>query len=109
MARCYEPFFSCSKGQPVIFKRGRSNIFRHKKLSGDKKIHPTEKPLSLMKEVFETYASPGCTILVPFIGSGNDLLTGFQLGHSTFGFDLNAEVKKRFLIRLVEMEKGGLL
>lgn len=109
LARCYEPFFSCRKGQPVIFKRGRSNIFRHKKLTGDKKIHPTEKPLSLMKEVFETYASPGCTILVPFIGSGNDLLTGFSLGHSIFGFDLNAEVKKRFLIRVVEMEKGGLL
>ena len=109
LARCYEPFFSCRKGQPIIFKRGRSNIFRHKKLSGDKKIHPTEKPLSLMKEVFETYASPGCAILIPFIGSGNDLLTGFSLSHSTFGFDLNAEVKKRFLIRLVEMETAGLL
>ncbi len=109
LARCYEPFFSCRKGQPVIFKRGRSNIFRHKKLSGDKKIHPTEKPLNLMKEVFETYASPGCAILVPFIGSGNDLLTGFSMGHSAFGFDLNSEVKKRFLIRLVEMETGGLL
>ena len=109
LARCYEPFFSCRKGTPVIFKRGRSNIFRHKKLTGDKKIHPTEKPLSLMKEVFETYATPGCTILVPFIGSGNDLLTGFSLGHSTFGFDLNSEVKKRFMIRVVEMEKAGLL
>lgn len=109
LARCYEPFFSCRKGTPVIFKRGRSNIFRHKKLNGDKKIHPTEKPLSLMKEVFETYAQPGCTILVPFIGSGNDLLTGFSMGHSTFGFDLNEEVKKRFLIRLVEMEQAGIL
>ena len=62
-----------------------------------------------MKEVFETYAQPGCTILVPFIGSGNDLLTGFSMGHSTFGFDLNEEVKKRFLIRLVEMEQAGIL
>jgi len=109
LARCYEPFFSCRKGQPVIFKRGRSNIFRFKKLTGDKKIHPTEKPVELMKELIETYASPGCSILVPFLGSGNDIIAGFQLQHHTFGFDLNNEVKKRFLIRVVEMEREGRL
>lgn len=106
LARCYEPFFTCRKGQPIMFQRGRSNIFRYKKLSADKKIHPTEKPVELMEELFKTYAQPGCTFLSPFLGSGNDLRAAFKLGFTGLGFDLNPEVKKRFLIRVVEDEKG---
>lgn len=104
LGRSYEPFFVARKGRPVIYKRGRSNVFARNRVSSTSKIHPTEKPIELMKDIFETFASPGCKILVPFLGSGNDILAGFQTQNEVFGFDLNKEVKKRFLIRVAEME-----
>jgi hypothetical protein len=104
LARSYEPFFVCRKGKPCIMQRGRNNVFQFPRVSSTTKIHPTEKPIRLMEDVFKTYAAPGCKILVPFLGSGNDILAGFGTEHEVFGFDLNSEVKKRFLIRVAEME-----
>lgn len=100
LARCYEPFFHCRKGKPILGKRGRSNIFSFGKVAASSKIHKTEKPLELMLEVYETFAPKHCEVLVPFLGSGVDIMTGLETGRDVRGWDLNAEIKKRFLINV---------
>jgi len=107
LGKNYEAFFICRKGKPILNKRGRSNVFDFKKLASEKKIHPTEKPLELMLEVIETFCPPHGDVLVPFLGSGVDLMACLKTGRKCIGFDLNGEVKKRFLLKVEEEFKDA--
>lgn len=102
LGKNYEAFFICRKGKPILNKRGRSNVFDFKKLASEKKIHPTEKPLDLMIEILETFCPPHGEVLSPFLGSGVDLRAALHTDRVCRGFDLNAEVKKRFLLKVEE-------
>jgi DNA modification methylase len=105
LGKNYEAFFICRKGKPILNKRGRSNVFDFKKLNPDKKIHPTEKPLDLMLEIIDTFCPPHGDVLVPFLGSGVDLMACLKTNRKCLGFDLNDEVKKRFLLKVEETFK----
>lgn len=102
LGKNYEVFFVCRKGKPILNKRGHTNVFAYSKLGADKKIHPTEKPMELMLEIIETFCQPHGEVLVPFLGSGVDLLACLKTNRSCRGFDLNNEVKKRFLLKVEE-------
>src|SRR5690606_5605764 len=40
LARCYEPFFVCRKGKPVLNKRGHKNVLEGPGVPPDQKYHP---------------------------------------------------------------------
>ncbi len=103
LANSYETFFYARKGQPVLNKHGRSNVFTYSHVPTQKKIHPTEKPLELMKEIYTTFCFPGSRILIPFLGSGNGLLAANELGMSPVGFELSKEYRDSFLVRVNEI------
>lgn len=105
LAKNYEAFFICRKGKPILNKRGRSNVFEFAKLSPEKKIHPTEKPAELMSEIINTFCPGHASVLSPFLGSGVDIIASFKTDRSCIGFDLNSEVKKRFLLKVEETFK----
>ena len=100
---CYEPFFLARKGQPKLAKPGRGNVFHFPPLN--QKVHATEKPLLLIKEIFATILLPGSNILVPFLGSGVSLRAAYRLGHTGLGWDLSEEHKQGFLRRVEEDQK----
>ena len=59
------------KGRKVWNGGGRSNVWTHhvsNKRSG--RVHPTEKPLPLMRELVENFTQEGDIILDPFAGAG---------------------------------------
>lgn len=105
LGKNYEAFFICRKGKPLLNKRGHSNVFEFAKLGSEKKIHPTEKPIELMTEIIETFCQAHGEVLSPFLGSGVDLLACMKTGRKCRGFDLNNEVKKRFLLKVEETFK----
>lgn len=105
LGKNYEAFFICRKGKPILNKRGRSNVFEFPKMGAEKKIHPTEKPIELMMEIINTFTPQHGEILSPFLGSGVDIRAAFRTERSCRGFDLNAEVKKRFLLKIEEEYK----
>ena len=105
LGKNYEAFFICRKGKPILNKRGHSNVFEFSKLASEKKIHPTEKPIELMTEVIETFCPAHGEVLSPFLGSGVDLLACLKTNRKCRGFDLNEEVKKRFLLKVEEAFK----
>jgi len=105
LGKNYEAFFICRKGKPILNKRGHSNVFAFNKLGPERKIHPTEKPLDLMTEVIETFCPAHGEVLSPFLGSGVDLMACLKTGRKARGFDLNNEVKKRFLLKVEETFK----
>ena len=103
-ASCWEPFFYGRKGNAILFKQGRSNIFNFPAVSPEKKIHPTERPVAMMTEILQCFAPPSARILVSFAGSGNTLLAANNLGMSAIGYDLAKEYKDAFVQRVIEGE-----
>lgn len=99
-ARCYEPFYLCRKGKPVMAERGRSNVFT---FAGDRnKHHPTQRPVDLIDAILETLSAGMDSVFVPFLGSGNTLRACYNRGLSAFGFDLDDKYKDKFLLNVEE-------
>jgi len=51
--------------------------------------HPTEKPISLMKEILLDFTKPGESILDPFMGSGTTGVACVQLGRPFIGIEVD--------------------
>jgi len=100
LANSYEMFFYAWKGRPAINKAGRSNIFDYSPVPPQQKTHPTERPVNLMKDIYETFAFPGSRILIPFLGSGSGLIAAHELGMSATGFELSKGYRDSFLVKI---------
>lgn len=99
-ARCYEPFFVCRKGKPIMAERGRSNVFNYS--GANSKYHPTQRPVELIEEIFRTLSAGMDTVLVPFLGSGATLRACYNRGLKGFGFDLDGKYKDKFMLAVEE-------
>jgi len=104
LANSYEMFFYAWKGRPALNKAGRSNIFDFPPVPAQQKTHPTERPIELMKEIYDTFAFPGSRVLIPFLGSGNGLISAHQLGMSGVGFELGKGHRDSFLVKVNGMK-----
>ena len=100
LANTYEMFFYAWKGRPAINKAGRGNEFRYPPVLPQNKTHPTERPVELMKDIYDTFAFPGSRILIPFLGSGSGLIAAHELGMSALGFELSKSYRDSFLVRV---------
>jgi len=65
--------------------------FRDMSLQGESmdKLHPTQKPLPLMKWCIENYSEVGDLILDPFMGSGTTGVAAVQLGRRFIGIEID--------------------
>ena len=99
-ARCWEPFFLCRKGKPIMAERGRSNVFQYSGAAN--KYHPTQRPTELIEEIFRTLSVGGEHVFVPFLGSGATLRAAFNMGLKAFGFDLDGKYKDKFMLAVEE-------
>lgn len=55
------------------------------------RIHTTQKPIALMRELVELFTEPGETICDPFAGSATTLVAAMQLGRRAIGCELDPE------------------
>lgn len=58
------------------------------------KIHPTQKPIGVLKRLIEVFTDPGDVVVDPCAGSGSTLRAAYELGRSAYGF----EVDKNFYL-----------
>ena len=100
LANSYEMFFYAWKGRPAMNKAGRVNEFECSPVPPNQKTHPTERPVELMKDIYDTFAFTGSRILIPFLGSGNGLIAADQLGMSPIGFELSKSYRDSFLVKV---------
>ena len=56
------------------------------------KVHPTQKPVNLLRFLIETFTDKGDVVIDPVAGSGTTLLAAAQCGRKAYGF----EIKKNF-------------
>ena len=59
--------------------------------SGQKMIHPTQKPVSLFRYLIATYSNPGDKVLDCFMGSGSSRLAAYDEGREFTGYELDKD------------------
>lgn len=106
LPNAYEMFFYARKGEPAIAKPRGSNIFNYSPVVPQNKTHPTERPLELTNDIYETFAFPGSRVLIPFLGSGNGLISAYKLGMTAIGFDLGKGYRDSFLVKANALQEG---
>jgi len=106
LARCYEPFYVARKMKPVLHKPGSRNVFHHLPVAPNKKVHPTERPIELIREILDTFCYPGYKILCPFLGSGKTIISAISMDMTAYGWDLNNEYKEQFINLCVKYFEG---
>jgi site-specific DNA-methyltransferase (adenine-specific) len=67
------------------------SILRIQNRSGAKSLHPTQKPLELMKWLVLSYSNRNDTILEPFAGSGSTLAACANHGRKAIGIEQSEE------------------
>lgn len=53
------------------------------------KIHPTQKPIGVLKRLIEIFTDPGDVVIDPCAGSGSTLRAAYELGRNAYGFEVD--------------------
>ena len=56
------------------------------------KVHPTQKPVSVLKRLIEIFTDEGDVVIDPVAGSGTTLRASYELGRSSYGFEVSKEI-----------------
>jgi site-specific DNA-methyltransferase (adenine-specific) len=89
--RCqHECAYLLAKGNPDRPSNPLADVIEWSDYTGNRN-HPTEKPLSVLLPLVETYSAPGGLVLDPFTGSGSSLMAAKQLGRDYLGIEMDAE------------------
>jgi site-specific DNA-methyltransferase (adenine-specific) len=59
--------------------------------SGEKRFHPTQKPVKLYRWLLARYAKPGDKVLDTHVGSASSLVACIDCGHEYAGFETDAD------------------
>ena len=59
------------------------------------KIHPTQKPVNLLKQLIKIFTDEGDVVIDPCAGSGSTLRACMELNRSCYGFEIKKEFVKR--------------
>ena len=90
-----------NKGKMIFnwfeWKRDSSNVIP--------KIHPTQKPVNLLRRIIEIFTDEGDVVIDPVAGSGSTLRACAELNRNCYGF----EIKKDFCKQAKEKMLTGIM
>lgn len=55
------------------------------------KIHPTQKPVNVLKKLIEVFTDEGDIVIDPCAGSGSTLQAAYELGRTSYGFEVSTK------------------
>jgi len=70
---------------------------------GEPRLHPTQKPVALMRWVIEMFTEPGDLVIDPYMGSGATLVAAKELGRRAVGIELSRDYCETARRRLESM------
>ena len=73
------------------------------------KIHPTQKPVNLLKQLIEIFTDPGDVVIDPCAGSGTTLRAAMELGRNSYGFEIKKEFCRRAKEEMLVIKSDGQL
>ena len=95
----YEPFLHISKGKRRLNGTPR-DVYAVKRVPPNQKVHPTEKPTGLLRDLIELSSLPGETVLDPFAGSGATLVAAKEKNRKGIGIELDPKFHKAIIDRI---------
>ncbi len=73
----------------IMGGRRFSNVWKFDRVSPDKLVHPTEKPVDLIRRIIKVGSNKNMLILDPFLGSGTTAVACKQSGRDFIGMELS--------------------
>ena len=77
--------------------------------SKEKRVHPTQKPVSLYRWLLQNYAKKGDKILDTHVGSGSSLIACIEEGFEYCGFEIDEDYYNSAQKRIEEIKAQGKL
>ena len=68
------------------------------------KIHPAQKPVSVLKRLIEIFTDEGDVVIDPVAGSGSTLRACMELGRNAYGFEVSKEFYRRALDEMLSAD-----
>lgn len=102
----HECAYLLAKGRPCQPSSPISDVLTWQ-YSGNK-LHPTQKPLSVLTPLVESFSRPGDLVLDPFAGSGSTLLAAHMSGRRYLGIELDATYHAAAATRLASATSQAL-
>lgn len=68
------------------------------------KIHPTQKPIAVLKRLIEIFTDPNDVVIDPCAGSGTTLRAAHELGRNAYGFEISTEFYKKAQAEMLNFE-----
>ena len=85
---CHEQAYVLARGRPQKPARPIADV-RPWEYTGNR-FHPTEKAVSILQPLIETFSAPGALVLDPFAGSGSTCVAAALKGRRTLGIEIEA-------------------
>lgn len=88
------------KGKMVFnwfeWKRDNSKVYP--------KIHPTQKPVNLLKQLIEIFTDEGDVVIDPCAGSATTLRACMELNRNCYGFEISKEFYKKAQSKMLNVD-----
>lgn len=69
------------------------------------KVHPTQKPVGVLKKLIEIFTDPGDIVIDPCAGSGSTLRAAYELGRSSYGFEVDKKFYREAMAKMIAKSK----
>ena len=119
-----EPQRAVTPGQALVLYRGKLPKFRNLGEDGKPhmifnwfdwkrdgreypKIHPSQKPISVLKRLIETFTDEGDVVIDPCAGSGSTLRAARELGRNSYGFEVSRDFYRKANEQMLGEEVAG--
>jgi DNA modification methylase len=84
----HEMAYLLAKGRPPKPKRPIADVIEFAYTGNH--LHPTQKPVDVLRPLIECFTQPSALVFDPFLGSGSTLVAAAQLGREWLGIELDA-------------------
>ena len=69
------------------------------------KIHPTQKPVNLLKRLIEIFTDPGDVVIDPCAGSGATIRAAYEMDRNAYGFEVDRGFYQQAMKEMIEPMK----
>ena len=95
----FELCWSAQKHKQDLLRYPWTNFTSHVN-EGHKRMHPTEKPIPMLREIIDRWIPEKCVVFDPFAGSGSTLIAAARSGRTAVGVELDPRYVDAIVKRL---------